>query len=54
MIKYTEKTLANYTFIEMEKDGIISNVPIDESNSEYQAYLRWLENPEAGQEQLPN
>lgn len=43
MTKYTEKTLANYTFIEMEEDGIISNVPIDESNSEYKRYLKSLE-----------
>jgi hypothetical protein len=28
-------------------DGTVSWIPIDESNSDYQAYLRWLENPEA-------
>jgi hypothetical protein len=30
-------------------DGTISWIPMDESNSDYQAYLRWLENPEAEQ-----
>jgi hypothetical protein len=28
-------------------DGTISYIPLDESNSDYQAYLRWLENPDA-------
>ena len=45
-----------YTFIEDENgncvkwiqpDGTVSFIPIVESNSDYQRYLRWLENPDA-------
>ncbi len=28
-------------------DGVISFVPSDPANSDYQRYLAWLENPEA-------
>ena len=28
-------------------DGTIDWIPMDESNSDYQRYLAWLENPEA-------
>jgi uncharacterized protein involved in tolerance to divalent cations len=28
-------------------DGRILLIPIEESNSDYQEYLRWLENPDA-------
>jgi hypothetical protein len=28
-------------------DGSISWIPMDEANSDYQRYLRWLENPDA-------
>ena len=28
-------------------DGSISSIPMDEGNSDYQRYLRWLENPDA-------
>ena len=28
-------------------DGSISFIPIDPANSDYQRYLRWLENPDA-------
>ena len=28
-------------------EGVVSSIPINESNSDYQRYLRWLENPEA-------
>jgi hypothetical protein len=28
-------------------DGSISSIPINEGNSDYQRYLRWLENPDA-------
>ena len=28
-------------------DDSISWIPINESNSDYQRYLRWLENPDA-------
>jgi hypothetical protein len=30
-----------------DTDGKIWWIPMDESNSDYQAYLRWLENPDA-------
>ena len=28
-------------------NGVVLLIPKDESNSDYQAYLRWLENPDA-------
>jgi hypothetical protein len=43
---YEEKTIGTppYTFIE-RSDGAV--IPIAEGNSDYQRYLRWLENPDA-------
>jgi hypothetical protein len=36
------------SIIEMtEEDGTMRFVPIAEDNSDYQRYLRWLENPDA-------
>jgi hypothetical protein len=35
------------------EDGTVSWIPINPANSDYQAYLRWLENPEAKQS-IPN
>jgi hypothetical protein len=37
-------------------DGQVLSIPMDEANSDYQAYLLWLENPEAEQStpNLPN
>jgi hypothetical protein len=29
------------------ENGTLSFIPMDESNSDYQRYLRWLEDPEA-------
>ena len=29
------------------EDGTFSFIPMHEANSDYQAYLRWLENPDA-------
>ena len=44
MKTYTKKiALDNYEYIEMtEEDGTIRFVPIADDNSDYQAYLRWL------------
>ena len=46
-MKYTEETnkLTGFTFIRRESDGAM--IPADPANSEYQRYLRWLEDPEA-------
>ena len=30
-------------------DGSVSFIPTDPANSDYQRYLRWLENPDAEQ-----
>lgn len=30
-----------------DDDGKTWGIPMDESNSDYQRYLRWLENPDA-------
>jgi len=30
-----------------DADGIVWAIPTDPANSDYQRYLRWLENPEA-------
>jgi len=31
----------------IDDDGIIAFIPTDPANSDYQRYLRWLENPNA-------
>ncbi len=51
-IKYTMKpadpdTFTNEMIIRENKDGSISSIPVDPANSDYQRYLRWLENPDA-------
>ena len=33
--------------VRTNEDGTKSWIPLDESNSDYQRYLRWLENPDA-------
>ena len=31
----------------IDADGKVWSIPMDEANSDYQRYLRWLENPDA-------
>jgi hypothetical protein len=33
--------------IRISDDGEVSSIPMVEGNSDYQRYLRWLENPDA-------
>ena len=48
MKTYQSKGEGIYAYIEMtEEDGTMRFVPIAEDNADYQAYLRWLENPDA-------
>lgn len=44
-------TPSNNKIIQYEENGFLVSIPQDESNSDYQRYLRWLENPDA--EELP-
>jgi hypothetical protein len=44
MTIYTEQ---EYAIQRKNQDGSISHIPKDPANSDYQRYLRWLENPEA-------
>lgn len=45
---YTSEIFGTFTVIErVNADGTISSIPTDPANSDYQAYLRWLENPDA-------
>ena len=50
-MKNTYKVVTNdrdESYLEMtEADGTIRFVPMVEGNSDYQRYLRWLENPDA-------
>jgi hypothetical protein len=50
-ITYTPKeNEIGYKYIELldsDKPNSVTVIPIDEANSDYQRYLRWLENPEA-------
>ena len=43
-MKYQIVEREEYSYIERHNDdGTISGIPIDESNSDYQAYLQWKE-----------
>ena len=43
-----KQTIDGMDYLEMTTpDGVISFVPTDSANSDYQRYLKWLENPEA-------
>ena len=35
------------TIITLEENGVLLSIPCDPANSDYQRYLRWLENPDA-------
>ena len=48
MAKYEEVTNEYGTMIKRDNpDGSTSWIPCNEGNSDYQRYLRWLENPDA-------
>jgi hypothetical protein len=34
-------------YITLEENGIILTIPNNPANTDYQRYLRWLENPDA-------
>ncbi len=40
-------TTDGYEFIQVNNENIISSIPIDPANADYQDYLRSLENPDA-------
>ena len=42
-----EYTVLDSGFIFYEENGISYTIPDDPANSDYQRYLRWLENPDA-------
>lgn len=50
-MKYTYEEITNYdgviTIHATGEDGSMLFIPKDEANSDYQRYLRWLENPDA-------
>jgi hypothetical protein len=50
-MEYTKYTtdLGNEIVLRVNDDGTHDYIPTDPANSDYQAYLRWLENPEAEQ-----
>lgn len=43
----TEHPIFGKALHRTNEDGSISSIPNDPANSDYQAYLRWLENPDA-------
>ncbi len=50
MRQYNETTTQlGTTIISYEENGVVTSFTTDPSNSDYQRYLAWLENPEAEQ-----
>ena len=48
MKNYKEITTpSGATVITLEENGVLLSIPCDPANSDYQRYLRWLENPDA-------
>lgn len=43
---------SNPTIKRTGSDGSVCFIPMNESNSDYQAYLRWLENPNADEDSI--
>jgi hypothetical protein len=48
----TYKELPMGTIERINDDGSLSYIPVNPANSDYQAYLAWLENPQ-GQQSTP-
>jgi hypothetical protein len=48
MKNYVEiETPTSGKIIQYEENGVLYSIPKDLANSDYQAYLKWLENPNA-------
>jgi hypothetical protein len=47
--KIIQTELGNDLITRTGEDGIVYFIPTDPANSDYQRYLRWLENPDAEQ-----
>jgi hypothetical protein len=40
---YKLKTIANKQYVVITKDDLIITIPFDPANTDYQAYLKWLD-----------
>jgi hypothetical protein len=45
--RVSDRGEVNLSIFKTLEDGTEIGIPADENNSDYQAYLAWLENPEA-------
>jgi hypothetical protein len=43
----TQPELGGINIIRIDEDGVMASIPSDLGNSDYQRYLRWVENPNA-------
>ena len=43
--KIVKDELFNSEIVQYEENGVLYSIPTDPANSDYQRYLRWLENP---------